>query len=200
VDAFVRDALGTADSAGVNLSIFDATEGATRTALLEPTVPTTDEPAHGLSISRELDVAGRRWSLVATESAERSWRSADLLPWSVALVTALLTGLLAQHLVNSVLQRRTIERVVRQRTAELSDRNALLRTEVAQRERTEMDLRAAKDQAESANRAKSEFLAAVSHELRTPLNAIIGFSALLSGESAPKLNSEKSRSYATDIH
>ena len=42
-----------------------------------------------------------------------------------------------------------------------------------------IDLVRARDDAESANRAKSAFLATVSHELRTPLNAIIGFSSLL---------------------
>jgi signal transduction histidine kinase/ActR/RegA family two-component response regulator len=42
-----------------------------------------------------------------------------------------------------------------------------------------LDLRTAKEAAESSNRAKSEFLGLLSHELRTPLNAIIGFTHLL---------------------
>jgi signal transduction histidine kinase/CheY-like chemotaxis protein len=45
--------------------------------------------------------------------------------------------------------------------------------------RQEREIRAARDTAQSANRAKSEFLSRMSHELRTPLTAMIGFAELL---------------------
>lgn len=46
-------------------------------------------------------------------------------------------------------------------------------------QRSEVDLREAKERAEESNRLKSAFLANVSHEIRTPLNAIVGFSDVL---------------------
>ncbi|MGA3190516.1 MAG: response regulator [Bryobacteraceae bacterium] len=55
--------------------------------------------------------------------------------------------------------------------------------QVVIRQRTEEDLQRAKAAAESANRAKSEFLTTMSHEMRTPMNAILGMADLLSESS-----------------
>lgn len=55
--------------------------------------------------------------------------------------------------------------------------------DITELKRAEVALRAAKEDAERADRAKSAFLASVSHELRTPLNAILGFSQLLRADA-----------------
>jgi cell cycle sensor histidine kinase DivJ len=61
-------------------------------------------------------------------------------------------------------------------------------------------LESARAEAERANEAKSRFLATVSHELRTPLNAIIGFSDVLTSDTAVGLDAARRSDYARVIH
>lgn len=63
--------------------------------------------------------------------------------------------------------------------------------DISERKRSEQALTKAKEEAEKANHAKSEFLSSMSHELRTPLNAIMGFGQLLQMNLEQNLNPQE---------
>ncbi len=72
--------------------------------------------------------------------------------------------------------------------------------DITARKRSEAELRAAKEVAETANRAKTTFLNNMSHELRTPLNAILGFAEIMGDELFGPLGAAPYADYARDIH
>jgi PAS domain S-box-containing protein len=76
---------------------------------------------------------------------------------------------------------------------------ALVRDLTRERE-TERRLTAARDAAEAASAAKTDFLAQVSHEIRTPLQAILGFAEVMMEERFGPVGNERYKDYLKDIH
>jgi signal transduction histidine kinase/HPt (histidine-containing phosphotransfer) domain-containing protein len=89
-----------------------------------------------------------------------------------------------------------LELKIRDRTSSLITAHDRLRKEVEMRQLADAELTKAKQAAEAANRAKSDFLAHMSHEIRTPMNAIIGLTQMA---LQTELNAEQ-REYLDLIH
>ncbi|WP_051888896.1 ATP-binding protein [Caballeronia sordidicola] len=95
----------------------------------------------------ELDAIRRRWMLI--EHPESQWERRRPQVIFGALLGAAMLALLIGWAVS-------------------------LKAQIARRRAAEHAMRAAKEEAETANRAKSTFLATMSHEIRTPMNAVLG--------------------------
>ncbi len=91
-----------------------------------------------------------------------------------------------------------LEEKVEKRTAELRNINQKLSQEIEKHQITAEKLRTAKEAAETASAAKSQFLANISHELRTPMHGILGF-AKLGLDKVETIKREKIRKYLSEI-
>ncbi|MBI5087438.1 MAG: response regulator [Actinobacteria bacterium] len=126
---------------------------------------TADLPLDPPVDSRTLTFGSEQWLLQTSAHTPLASSAARAVPW-IILVSGLIAALGNAVIVALLIRRRSYAlSLVDQRTADL-------RAAVAELER-------AREAADGANKAKSQFLSRMSHELRTPLNAVLGFAQVL---------------------
>lgn len=130
--------------------------------------------------------------------------SINLIPFGFLAFFLCLSGMLASQFRFAYRQAQSVSQTLRNENHELEEavhkRTIELEEKLDELRRNQSALEQAREQAVSANTAKSRFLATMSHELRTPLNSILGFSEIIRDEKIGPINEARYSEYAAHIN
>jgi two-component system cell cycle sensor histidine kinase PleC len=161
-----------------------------------------DRPIGEFLDTKKVEVARERVRTLLTmgsvKAVEIHWDLPDggkrWWSWNAQIVRSPLTGEMELQSVGRDIQ------ALKERETALQHAMVRLATQTDDMARLLREIKTAKFDAETANAAKSRFLASMSHELRTPLNAIIGFADIMRRGMFGPIGCDAYREYINDIH
>lgn len=126
---------------------------------------------------KTIAVPGREWKLEIRPTLPFIYAQRSQTSWFFLLGALVVTAMGTILILTVTGRQKVIEELVADRTYELREQAKTLQD--------------AQNQAEAANKAKSEFLASMSHEIRTPMTGVLGFADMLYEDKLPKESYEK---------
>lgn len=154
-----------------------------------------------LELQQDLDIQKKELQLLNSEKEYQSRLNSVFIIFILVILGSLISIIVLyinkrkqnKVLEQNIIIRKEVEDTLRLSREELENyknqleilveaRTKALQLEINERKRTEYELIASKEKAESASKAKSVLLANMSHELRTPLVGILGYSGMMSSE------------------
>ncbi len=124
------------------------------------------------SYHETIHLFSQQWKVIFIPTSKYISRANTFAPWIVMATCVLLSGMTGAFLFHLIGQNVRTEHTIRERTLDLLYTSNQLKAR-------SIDLQSAKEAAEAANKAKSDFLANISHEMRTPLSSMIGLADLV---------------------
>ncbi|MDP3795896.1 MAG: CHASE domain-containing protein [Polaromonas sp.] len=163
----MRGILGPEKLPNIHLQVFDGSAVSADKLMYDSRQESSATPPESAAFATDqaFEFDGRVWTL-RFKTLPAFDATIDVQKPRLILSVGLLVSLLFAAVVWS-------QSLNRRRARDLADANDGLQAEIAERTKLEAQLQQAKNVAEAANQAKSEFLAGVSHELRTPLTLIL---------------------------